>query len=254
MITILTAWINDFTACTEHPLDHCDLLANGFGKTMEKCGHKWSIKQTEKTAKAADWISRKAPKSFDLDLCPDKGDDAASGSGVDTVDFALIASHGAMWVKDRTHPHLCTIGFGSKPCRFCSTQVQFGDGKLKWLILDACHTLEVNGPKGFNPWSVWRSSFHGLHMIFGFTSQSSDSWWSSDRTEFFATQICNGEEMAEAWIRCAFSYWEDQYPVAAAAGKDSSDADTRLETETINSALPSIQNKDVKAMQWMWRS
>src|ERR1700720_1314159 len=107
-ITFATAWINTFTKCYMDPLEHCDVLADTFGQTMERFGPKWAIKLDEKTAKPADWIARNAPKAFDT-ICPDKGDDMAPGHGIDTVDFAMIASHGSTWDATKTRRPIAPV-------------------------------------------------------------------------------------------------------------------------------------------------
>ena len=244
-LSFATAWINNFETCKQKPLDHCDDVANGFGKMMEVGGHTWAIKLKEKEANPANWMDRSRG-----------GKDAAPGRGVDTVDFAIIVSHGGLWPpRAAKQPHRVSVGFNQTPCRFFSDQTRFGDGKLKWLILDSCHSLEIDKKKGITPWGIWSGAFDGLHTMFGFTDVVSDSWWTEDRGSWFAFLIGGGDaELADTWIETAYSWKEDDYPVAATAGRDAKDADNRLETEKLSSSFDSIPNKEVKVIKWMWRS
>jgi hypothetical protein len=257
-----TAWINTWTAGSKicranEPLDYCDKVANGFGIVMKAAGHIWAIERKEDKADPADWVAKNVRSAESI--CTVRGNDTAPGRGINTVDFAIVVSHGG--IPDPRNK-IVSVGFSKKPCRlnkdpcrFCSDQTRFGNGKLKWVILDCCYSLEIDEANGFTPWAIWRQSFHGLHTIFGFTGQTTDSLWTSHRGQNFAFMIVQLDlELAEAWIDSAYSLWCNDRPVAAAAGRDREDANKRIETESLSRSFDSIPNKEVKTMMWVWRS
>jgi hypothetical protein len=265
-LSFATTWIKTFTkpCCVKarlKPLDYCDEVANGFGEMMKSDGHKWAIERKEDTATPADWVYKNAQPDKGSSVCrpPRESDDAKPGSGVDTVDLAIIVTHGWVGVdrslgKDNKYSveiRFANVGFNQELCRFCSHKTRFGDGRLKWLIIDACHSLEIDEAKGYTPWAIWRQSFHGLHTIFGFNGGSTD--WLSGRGQNFAIAILRNRPLAEAWIDSAFSYWFKDDPVAAAAGRDKQDAGIRLFTENISSSFDSIPNKEVKTIMSLRR-
>jgi hypothetical protein len=263
-LSVATTWINTFKACDMGSLDYCNDVANGFGGMMEKTGHKWVIKHEQEKANPAHWVYKNAGPDKGSNFCRAKGtasdNDAAPGRGVDTVDFAIISSHGGKFadvirVGDKlVTKKFVTVGFNRDPCRLCSHKTRFGDGKLKWLILDSCYSLQIDQDNGWTPDAIWRQSFHGLHTIFGFTGKCTDSWWVNDRGAKFAFSIIAFEsELADAWIASAYAHFCDDVPVAAAAGRNRKDGHNRLDNECIPSSFDSIPNKEVKIIVWTTR-
>lgn len=257
MLSFATAWINKFDKVPKARgllnLEHCDDVANGFGEMMEQGRHIWVIKKEQDQPKAVDWIDKKPlkPAPGADDVCHGKGDDAKLGHGIDSVDFALISSHGSMrypdefvlWFNDRTRE------------RVCSCRMRLGNARLKWLVLDCCRSLD-NRPDlaSVNPDRTWREAFDGLHSIFGFTGQSTDGPWVDDRGACFAARIVMLDgELAEAWLDCASSHFAEDNPGVAVAGRDLKDAVDRLANEKVSSSFDSIPNKEVKVIAWLYR-
>jgi hypothetical protein len=145
------------------------------------------------------------------------------------------------------------VFFNVKPCRFCSHKTRFGDGKLKWLVLDSCHSLEIDKSEGYTPWSMWKDSFYGLHTIFGFNGKTTDHWWVSDRGKTFAFEIFADSELAEAWIDSAYSHFCKDRPVVATAGRNMKDVKNRMATERVSSSFDSIPHKEVDVIAWVSR-
>jgi hypothetical protein len=260
-LSFATAWINNFQKSTfagAGDLKHCDDVANGFGKIMEKQGHKWEIKQEQDDAHPEDWIDRnplRKPPPGTKVCAETNGQDDKPGRGADTVDLAMIVSHGGHQMEPDYGP-ICTVGFNRAPGWFCNNRARFGNTKLKWLILDCCHSLETgNDPKRYNPPNLWRQAFDGLHTIFGFNGITMDSFWTCDHGEQFAARIAVwNEALADAWIDCSSNWTNDDNPGAAAAGRDKNDAVNRLDTETLSSSFDSIPNKEVKYIAWRLRT
>ncbi|MBP0633343.1 DUF6345 domain-containing protein [Cupriavidus sp. AcVe19-1a] len=264
-LSFATTWINTFNkSCSKlaglKRLDYCNDIAEGFGWIMEKGGHKWELKHKQNGATPADWVHKGARADKGSKRCSARGDDARPGRGIDTVDFAIVVTHGGRApdvVRERGSWHnkkMVSVFFNVEPCRFCSHKTRFGDGKLKWLVIDSCYSLEIDEPNGYTPASIWKDSFYGLHTIFGFTGQTTDAWWVKDRGTAFAFEIFADSELAEAWIDSAFSLVCGDRPVAATAGRNLKDVHNRMETERISSSFDSIPYKEVNFIEWKWRS
>jgi hypothetical protein len=263
-LSVATTWINTFNRAPKDwnlkPLDYCNDVAEGFGEMMKLGGHKWAIKHKQEGADPADWVHKKARADKGSKKCSARGDDGRPGRGVDTVDFAIVVTHGGKQpdqVLEGGSYHnkkMVSVFFNVQPYRFCSHKTRFGDGKLKWLVLDSCYSLQIDEPNGYTPANIWKDSFYGLHTIFGFTGQTTDSWWVNDRGEDFAFKIIADSVLASAWTRSAYSRWCHDTPVVAVAGRDLKDVDNRIETERISSSFDSIPYKEVKFIEWKWRS
>jgi hypothetical protein len=176
---------------------------------MELGGHEWVIDQGQDEVRPEDWVDRNSPRqppAWSKQFLR-KGDDAKPNHGVDTVDIALIATHGGYWGRSEDYGGpLVVIGFNQPPGRIGTFQMRLGNGRLKWLIINACHSLETeDDPKGTNPYNIWYRSFDGLHAIFGFNGTVTDVWWEHDRGACFAAPILPWDrELADAWLDSKF--------------------------------------------------
>jgi hypothetical protein len=288
-LTFATYWIRGYAKIAKQngwkldDLDTCDDVANGFGRVMKLVGHTWEIDLKEEEVKPADWIDLDpvVPKPwFKSSQYTYQGDDTKAKSGVDTVDIALFSGHTGLTSESKDFGGIeLPLLFNQPPGAVGNFQMRLGNGKglksrlqrmgpapagstppppgtgkLKWLILDACHTLEtVNDPKGTNPSNLWRNTFDGLHAVFGFTGLSTDHWWTSGRGQSFAINATLFDHgLADAWIDAAAFWLLDDIPGAAAAGVDKDDAKARL-NEKLSSPLPSIPHEKVKYVAWRFR-
>jgi hypothetical protein len=239
-LRIGTTWVNGYKTCKQTATRHCDDAAEGFAKAMRSWGgHTWEFNLKNAQGVAADWID----PAFG-------GSDNAAGRGADSVEFAYLATHGGIFT-DKPDPYWVAT-FDQTKCYWPSDQARLGNGKLKWIVLDACQSLQRD--KTVVPWKTWSQVFEGLHTIFGFNRNVSDAWWSNDRGKVFGFAVASDHEMADAWIDAAYSWWLDDYPAALAAGVDAKDAHRRLETERLSSNLAGIPRADVKNFHWMERS
>jgi hypothetical protein len=91
----------------------------------------------------------------------------APGGGTDSdwsdaVDFAFFAGHGS----------LGAFYFGSTvdDHTMVAQDARWGDGRLKWIVLHACQTMQANFA-----WTVWDPVFKGLHQMFGFHTNTEGS-------------------------------------------------------------------------------
>lgn len=114
---------------------------------------------------------------------------AGSAAPADAVDLVYFSGHG---IPDG--PIFGVAGEGD----FCATadRMRLGTQSCKWVVFDACYVLNHDLPQ------IWyerlRTSFAGLHYMFGFDAIASDS---GQRGRLFAQKLNDGETIREAWIR-----------------------------------------------------
>jgi hypothetical protein len=270
-VTVGTYWVNDYRkppACNSKQTNYCGALARGFMATMRYRGHQPKVDRHEGAASPRHWQA------------------ATDGdpNGVDTVDFAFLATHGGTgghkekgspwehWVSatfnshDGCHVFTVKFGMGGRPA---GPAMQLGDGSLRWVVLDLCRSVQVRLendeklPPGdprvkqlrhATPKGTWTDCCAGVHIIFGFTGTSSDAWWTRDRGMRFGGRAGLGEALAESWLDEAYSHWCDDAPVAVAWGRSLKDADRRLTAESLSHPEPTLARADVGACYWMWRN
>src|SRR5262249_16837449 len=142
-------------------LKYSDDLARGFAKAMAAQGHQWTVDHGSSLASPTDWLS-----------FPDKTgtpfDNSEVVQGVDTTDFAYLVTHGALTFMDKPGAseelYIFRAGFGqnassapsdafrvesSKPewarCIWFNNKSKLGDKRLRWLVVDACESLQLPG-------------------------------------------------------------------------------------------------------------
>jgi hypothetical protein len=168
-INVAAYWADkySYSRCKEANLDHAARIAQGFATAMSSRGHRVAFTRGSNEA---------SPIQFS-----DKGDSAAFG--IDTVEFAILASHGATHGKegsatDRRRPPwnwvffwLGTFNIDSirpEDCRITSVEailvenprthkwhwepkstsrpvptMNLGETRLRWLVLDTCNSLKI---------------------------------------------------------------------------------------------------------------
>lgn len=233
MARVGVEWINTFPGpCTQNQLSYCDDTSVGFLNGMTSRGHAAAFNWGEGNAWETDFR--------DTSL---GGDDA---SWVDNVEFAHFSSHGGAGSNN-----VFTGCFGTKhnECTWSSNRARFGDRALNWLLLDACQSLDL----GRNIIQMWHSTFQGLHAVFGFTRNVSDSWWTAGRGYNFGRRAGNGDRLGGAWLDESYSWWVDDNPVVMAAGRSPADANFRRDFETVFSNLGDIPNNQISWYSWKWR-
>jgi len=73
-------------------------------------------------------------------------------------------------------------------------EVMLGDGKLNWVVFDACELLKNTKP--FDAIDRWRDAFNGLHALLGFRTTSTDE---DKRGKYLAEELNDGTRMLTAW-------------------------------------------------------
>jgi Family of unknown function (DUF6345) len=275
-VTLGGYWINDYRRppnCARQrgleQTNYCDSLVDGFVGAMRARGHRWLVHQAEEFA---------SPKQWRWATDSDPG-------GVDTVDFAYLATHGNTWGVERSGGgwvHWVSATFNSPDgCRWTSVDVPpqpsnplpallLGEGRLRWVVLDLCRSLQVGHENEENigadpdrfaqlrdalPGTTWTRCFAGVHIIFGFTGLSSDAWWTRNRGARFGRRAGAGEALAESWLEEAhdWSRGDNDAPVALAWGRSEDDARRRLTAESLSRPEPTLAPGDIQAAHWMWR-
>jgi hypothetical protein len=267
-------WINHYRRCGQKQTDYCNALAGGFTAAMRSRGHNAPVFRSEQDASPRQW-------SAATDQDP---------NGIDTVEFAFIASHGGTHGFERRGSiwlHWFLATFDSPDGCFVSTiQLQWvakdkhwmppdpsnpvttmnlGEGRLRWAVIDCCRSLHIRLENErdqkaatelgeANPWQTWRRCFDGVNMLFGFTGLSSDADWTSDRGASFGRRAGRGEALADSWLDEAYSYWVDDVPVVLSCGRSGKDAENRLKTEGLKKVFASLRAHEINGHSFMWRS
>lgn len=104
----------------------------------------------------------------------------------DNVDICFFSGHGSP-----SGPSFGRRDRDDGRARF--TELKLGNRQLEWIIFDACQVLNEDGV-----FDRWVRTFHGLHYILGFHSNTSDS---PRRGRVFAENLNRGWTVREAWIR-----------------------------------------------------
>jgi hypothetical protein len=275
-VTVGTYWINDYkkppacgvgTDLTQ--TKYCDDLASRFMGAMRSHGHQAKVNRSEGAASPRHW----------------RGATDGDPNGVDTVDFAFLATHGGTGGKEMPGPHWVhwvVATFNSHDshdgCRVFTREfttggsptgpaMQLGDGSLRWVVLDLCGSLQVghvneknlanaqraNELRDATPGGTWTPCWAGVHIIFGFTGESSDAWWTRDRGARFGGRAGRGDALAESWLDEAHSHVCDDAPVVVAWGRSPKDADRRLNAESLSRPEPTLAPSELGGCSWMWR-
>jgi len=273
-------WANDFSkGCSgDDALNHSDDLARGFAKGMAAEGHQWTVDHGSSLASPKDWLSFPDSRGTPFD-------DSDAIQGADTIDFAYLVTHGGLTFVDKPAPtddlFIFRAGFGQNAlsvpidafkaesssqlhwpnCIWLNNKSRLGDKRLRWLVVDACESLQLPGyVKGLkmtldvDPAKMWHHAFHGLNMVFGFTGESSDSWWIDDRGWDFGRRAGAGDKLAGAWTDEAYSRWLGDTPVAMACGHNEADASYRLLFDRVTAPFVKIPHDQIGGYAWTSRS
>jgi hypothetical protein len=275
-----TYWANDFSkGCKgDDPLKYSDDLAQGFARAMAAQGHQWAVDHDSSSASPADWLSYPDTKGTPYD-------NSEAVQGVDTTDFAYLVTHGGLTFVDKSAPtedlYIFRAGFGRDVpfapdeafkvergsrltwprCIWLNNKSKLGDKRLRWLVVDACESLQLPGyvkslkmNVDVNPGKMWRHAFYGLNMVLGFTGDSSDSWWVDDRGSDFGRRAGAGDKLEDAWTDEAYSHWTGDTPVALACGRSEAEALDRLRNDRVTAPYPKIPHGQIAWFAWTWRS
>lgn len=108
---------------------------------------------------------------------------------VEKVDMVYFAGHGT--------PAGFEFGVEKDDARAKPAEIRWGDGRLKWVVINACDVLYHNDVT--NPViDRWGPAFRGLRYILGFGSLASDE---TARGRLFAEHLNAGDMISEAWIK-----------------------------------------------------
>jgi len=80
-------------------------------------------------------------------------------------------------------------------------EVAWGSGKLRWVIIDGCSTLNPQLPMGLlttNIFNTWGTTFRGIRGLYGFASISNSE---RSRGGHLADHLANDEPIWLAWLK-----------------------------------------------------
>jgi len=156
---------------------------------------------------------------------PATGDDAGF---VETVDIVYFAGHGTSLAFE--------FGVSKDDARAKPAEIRWGDGRLKWVVLNACDVL-LDKP-GFRAIDRWGQTFRGLRYILGFGTLTSDE---PDRGQIFALYLNAGSTIREAWVK-ACQDTEESFTEWAYLRADGNGVSTRQDTWIDHANTPNKPN------------
>jgi hypothetical protein len=143
-------WCNIYTGVAPN-ISGTDASAQGFNNYIDSLPG-WSSR--------FDWGNSNAwEQDFKFASAPEGGTDSY---WADNVHFAFFAGHGSpgsFWFGSAVDDH-----------ELRTTDAEWGNGVLNWIVLHACQTMRAN----FG-WTVWCDAFAGLHQMFGFHTNTEGS-------------------------------------------------------------------------------
>jgi hypothetical protein len=249
-VRIGVEWTNKFhhddKDCDEVDSPYSSLSAEGFLATMRSFGHEQIF----------DWGNDNAWWS-DFDH-PDFGGDSLNWS--DNVHFCYFAGHGGQFHFEGKLA--MNIAFSSRhnppnpenhaPCRSLSPHWRLGAKRLKWFVFDSCVTVKDTDPNHIV--EVWGGPMQGVHLLFGFIDLNWVGPTNHMLRAMFATDICKGKALANAWLDTAYAWVnhdQPNRPIAIAAGVSRDDAINRRENETLDWVPFDVASTNWLA--WKWR-
>ena len=165
-------WINTFPGWSDGNRDAWDDSCDGLYFTLITSGFQPGFHYTENQAWETDWKSG--------------SNGGAENTYADSVDIAMLCSHGARAVDNNGDGQLRTSVMFSKPYhddRDISpgdAWGSFGDGDLEWLAFDSCavldkqaHVKPTDPPAPTGNLASWFKTFNGLHLMLGFKNDMS---------------------------------------------------------------------------------
>jgi hypothetical protein len=109
-------------------------------------------------------------------------------SKVEKVDMVYFAGHGSSLGFD--------FGVMQDDARAKPAEIRWGDGRLKWVVLNACKVL-LDNPNS-RAIDRWGQAFTGLRYILGFSTLALDE---PHRGQAFAEHLNAGDTIADAWMK-----------------------------------------------------
>jgi len=107
---------------------------------------------------------------------------------VEKVDMVYFAGHGT-WLGPQ-------FGVLQDDAVAKPAEIRWGNGRLKWVVLNACDVLLDNSVT--HAIDRWGSAFAGLRYILGFASATSDE---PHRGQIFAQYVNAGNTIRDAWVK-----------------------------------------------------
>jgi len=213
VITVGVEGVNDFhnDACAEPNRTYNIYRPAVFAQTMQNYGLPVLFQWFDDNAWETDFRD------------PSFGNGGDSHNWSDNVNFYYYADHGG---NNNTNMSIA-FSFSHNQCQGNSSTWRFGSTNLKWLVFDCCNF--VSGTNN-NQLASWFQSANGVHILMGFIGESVDTdGYAAD----FASDILNGSTVAGAWVNDAYSWWDNDFPIAIAFGADGNESQSRLNNETL---------------------
>jgi len=167
----------------------------------------------------------------------------------DNVHILLVSGHGGLSGTSVFNGYLCKHS-GYNSCNFSTSNTYLGEvagqsyaaahtGKLRFLILCTCHSVEI-GPAGDRTApKVWMPVFgrgKNLMYVMGYTGTSVDGETTDEVGEDFASKAAgSGWTLKQAWFWAIEDWWADDTGAVISRGSSSAEA---------------VNNRDSMKLSW----
>jgi hypothetical protein len=178
-------WINDFEG-TVNDRSHWDESCDGLWNGLRDEGWVGRFRYTDWGAWEEDW-KRSAAGGYEYLYA-------------DTVDLAMLCTHGSTGWDSFWGQNLSTVYFGDgahddHDLTPGDAYRAWGTDDLEWLALDSCSVLRETAAAGYPYRSYWAGTMDGLHLLLGFSNT------------MYVVEPGDGERWAHYLLGHKFLWW-----------------------------------------------
>jgi hypothetical protein len=152
-------WINDFPG-TDGDRSHWDESCDGLYYGLTNIGWTGNFRWTDWNAWKSDFVN--------------ESDGGEEDTWVDSVDIAMLCTHGSGTWDPFWGQNLSSVYFGSsmpdQHLRPGDAYNGYGDKDLEYLAFDSCSVLSEGGPAPYYNRGYWATTMNGLHLLLGFNN------------------------------------------------------------------------------------
>jgi len=248
-------WVNDY----DDPADdrsYWDDAAGAFGSELGSKGESYTFNfgnanVWERTFRRSDYAGY-----YDISGAWTVDTSGADSSYVDNVDWAYIGAHG--WgAGGRIFVEVDTSlrSYNVDSSDIFNKNLRLGDRDLEWMVFDSCVQLcrdpdsldrDLDGNTTEGKWTLYKTSFKGLHAIIGYESIMWVSSNNADAKEKFVDYAYassgNKRTIYEAWLKANEKYLDDlafAYMIPATSATDKSFFDEKIGAVKADLSSPS---------------
>ncbi|NDY42474.1 hypothetical protein G3N55_06410 [Dissulfurirhabdus thermomarina] len=177
----------------------------------------------------------------------------------DQVHILFVSGHGGVSGTGRYYGYLCKSS-NFNHCSYNTSQTYLGEqagqtyathpGKLRFLILSTCHSVEKDkAPDQWGP-VFWRGK--NFLYVMGYTGTSADSWTTDEVGEDFARKAAgSGWTLKQAWFWAIEDWWVNDTGAVISRGATQDEAIDHRDHMKLGTAP---DGHDPWWVAWAWHS